>query len=224
MKKIELKNIDDEEFESLLTKIEKSFHITFGNNELADIKTFGELCERIKDKIQLEDSDDCTTQQAFYKLRNGIAELNRIDAKTISPDDYLNKFFPRRKRKKKIGELENYLGFELNLLQSPGWVTSSLLVLFLTSLVGLFFNFWFLTGLAISLIGFKIAHETGIELKVKTLGELSEKVTRENYVKARRNLSTFNKNEIDKILVDWFSDELDIKKENLVNEAVLNYR
>ena len=42
-------------------------------------------------------------------------------------------------------------------------------------------------------IGLKIAFENGTELKVKTFGELAEKMTAENYVKTRRNSNTYNK-------------------------------
>lgn len=178
MKKFELKNTAREDIEFLLVEIEKSFGIHFKENELADVKTFGELCERIKDKIELENTNDCTTQQAFYKLRSGIADLFDFDAKTISPEDYLSYFFPRNGRRKKIALLEKHLGFKINLLKPPDWIVFVLLIIFLGSFIGLFFNSYFLIGIVVSIIRGKIAFENGIELNVKTLGELAEKITR----------------------------------------------
>ena len=65
----ELKDIDPEDIEDLLVKIEQSFDIKFEGNELVHAKTFGQLCDHITNKIQLLNSADCTTQQAFYKLQ-----------------------------------------------------------------------------------------------------------------------------------------------------------
>ena len=56
----ELKNTDPEDIEDLLVKVETSFGISFAENELAHIKTFGELSDHVSDKIQLDKSDDCT--------------------------------------------------------------------------------------------------------------------------------------------------------------------
>lgn len=47
----ELKNIDSEEIEDLLVKVETSFDIKFGDTELIHITTFGQLCDHIADKI-----------------------------------------------------------------------------------------------------------------------------------------------------------------------------
>ena len=44
-------------------------------------------------------------------------------------------------------------------------------------------------------------------------------MTRENYLKSRRNSKTFNKNEIEKVLTDWFSNDLDLDKSKLTRDA-----
>ncbi|HQW00235.1 MAG TPA: hypothetical protein PLZ91_07910, partial [Bacteroidia bacterium] len=80
----ELKNIDSEDLEELLKKVEASFDIKFGAAELANISTFGQLCNHISNKIHLVDCDDCTSQQAFYKLRDSISSSFHIDKRSIS--------------------------------------------------------------------------------------------------------------------------------------------
>ena len=57
----QLKNIDPED-EDLLVKVETSFDIKFISDELVPIKTFGQLCDHITNKIQHANSDDCTSQ------------------------------------------------------------------------------------------------------------------------------------------------------------------
>ena len=221
----ELKNIDLEEIEDLLFKVEKSFDIKFGAAELIHITTFGELCDYIANKIQLDHSDDCTTQQAFYKLRNAISTKFKVDSKTISTDFPLIDLFPRQKRRKMITELERFLEVKLNILRPPHWVTITFLILLLASFVKLFFAWQIgLLWLAISIGGLWLANKIGNELDVQTIGHVAAKMTRENYLKSRRNPKTFNKSEIEKILTDLFSNELGLDKSKLIRKAKLKER
>lgn len=95
----ELCNIDPEDISDVLVKVEKSFGFKFGDTELKDTKTFGELCDIITSKVQGVNSNDCTTQQAFYKLRNAIADTLQIDKTGITPDTDLQKLFPKNIRR-----------------------------------------------------------------------------------------------------------------------------
>lgn len=215
-----LENMDTEDVEDLLIKIEKSFDIKFEDTELIHITTFGELCDHITSKIQLDNSDSCTTQQAFYKLRNAILATHNTNNKAITTDFPLNEILPRQNRRKKTAELENHLGFQLHILHPPHWITNALLILLLASFVGLFFKWHYgLLGLVFSIGGLWLANKIGNELNVKTVGQLAKKITRENYLKSRRNQKTFNKIEIEKVLTDWFSNDLGIDKNKLTREA-----
>ncbi|WP_216660776.1 hypothetical protein, partial [Sphingobacterium prati] len=80
----QLENVDPDDISDLLVKVEKSFDMEFGSTELMHIFTFGELCDHIANKIQLAHSNDCTSQQAFYKLRDAMASILQIDYKTIT--------------------------------------------------------------------------------------------------------------------------------------------
>ena len=60
------------------------------------LTTFGSLCDLIINKINLEHADTCTTQHAFYLLRNAIAAINRIDKCSITPHTRLIKHVPER--------------------------------------------------------------------------------------------------------------------------------
>jgi hypothetical protein len=216
----ELKNIDSEDIEDLLVKVETSFDIKFVGDELVHITTFGQLCDHIANKIQLDNSDDCTSQQAFYKLRDAISATLQIENKTISTEFSLDNILPRQSRRSRTKQLEKHLGFKLNILRPPHWVTGTLAVLVLASIVGLFFDWQIgLLGLVFSIAGLWFANKIGNELDLQTIGQVAEKMTRENYLKSRRNPKTFNKNEIEKILTDWFSNDLDLDKSKLTREA-----
>ncbi len=211
-----VENIDSEDANELLLKIERSFGIKFGHNELIHVRTFGEFSDHIIKKIQLDNANDCTTQQAFYKLRNAISTTLNIGKRTITTDFPLSEILPRQNRRKKIGELENYLDVQLNILRAPRWVTITLLVLLLVSIGGLFFKWQYgFLGFVTSIGGLWFANEIGNELDVQTVGQLAEKITRENYLKSRRNPKTFNKSEIEKVLTNLFINDLALDRNKL---------
>ena len=137
----ELCNIDPEEISGVLVKIEKSFGFKFGVTELKDTKTFGELCDIITSKVQGDNSNDCTTQQAFYKLRNAIADTLQIDKSSISPDTNLQNLFPKNIRRQSFEAIDGHFGFKTKVLRPKHSITGTLTVILLASLIGLF-AFW----------------------------------------------------------------------------------
>lgn len=213
MTDFELKNIDSEDIEDLLTKVEISFDIRFEGNELFDVKTFGQLCSHIVKKIQLDNSNDCTSQQAFYKLRNAISTVCQIEQKTIAINSPLAVLLPRQNRRSRMKKIETHLGFKLNVLRPPHWATNILIAICLAALVGFYF-YWPIgfAGLIFSIVGLWFTNKIGNEFDLQTVGQVAEKMTRENYLKSRRNPKTFYKNEIEKILTDWFNSELNLNK------------
>lgn len=218
-----LYNTDPDDISDLLVKVEKSFQIEFKNNELRYISTFGELCDHIANKIQLEHSNECTSQQAFYKLRDAIASTLQIDHRTISTNSALIEVMPKQNRLSLVKKLEDHLGFKLHILRPPYGISLTLSIVLVTSFVVLFFNWQVgLAGLAFSNVGLWFANKIGNELEVQTVGQVAKKITRENYLKSRRDPNTFNKIEIEKILADLFSNDLGIDKSKLTREAKLS--
>jgi hypothetical protein len=216
----QLNNIGREDIEDLLLIVENSFNIEFVNSELIHITTFGELCDHIANKIQLDNWDDCTTQQAFYTLRNSIASTLKRESNNITTDTLLTDLLPRHRRLSKTRNIEKHLGFKLSILRPPHFVTGLLVITFIASLVGLYFNWKIgLSGFAFSIAGFWFANKIGQELDLKTVGQVAEKMTRENYLKSRRNSKTFNKKEIEQVLTDRFSEYFDLDKSKLTREA-----
>ncbi|MDP3433486.1 MAG: hypothetical protein Q8T04_11035 [Bacteroidota bacterium] len=220
MKDYELKNIDSEDIEDLLVKVETSLDIKFVDDELVHITTFGQLCDHIANKIQLDNVEDCTSQQAFYKLRKAISSTLQLDENVVSPDFLLKDILPRQGRRSNVKNLEKYLGFKLNLLRLPRWITGTFVIIVLASFFGLFLNFEIgFLGLVFSIGGLWFANKIGNELDLKTVRQVAEKMTSENYLKSRRNSNAFNKKEIENVLTNLFSKELGIEKINLTREA-----
>jgi len=102
-----------DDIEDVLKLVEKSYNLRFETNELAHIRTFGELSDHIVSKNKLDNKDDCTDQQAFYKLRDAISSANGRDNSTIEPNMLLTDLFPRRTRRKEIRKIERELSLDL---------------------------------------------------------------------------------------------------------------
>ena len=210
-----IKDFDLEELDYLLEEIAQIYNIKFAENELAHISTFGELFGHIVNKINLKDTHNCTSQQAFYKLKNAFLQVNGHT--NITPKTLLTDILPQKNRISQVKELERILGLELCLLQKPPEVAMPLLFIFLISCVFVFFNgkiafagfFAFWVG---GLLGNKFADE----LSIKTVGELVTKMTAENYLKVRRDRTTFNKREIPAILSEFFVEKLGLDKSELI--------
>jgi acyl carrier protein len=218
---IELKNIDPEDISDVLVNVEKSFGFKFGDTELKDVKTFGELCDIITNKVQGDNVNDCTTQQGFYKLRNAIAATQVIDKDSITTDTNLQQLFPRHSRIQKIKELQNELDMTVDILDINAWLGWSIFIGIAGSLIMFFFNWKFaLSGLTFFMGTSWTAYKFfAKEFKLATVGQLTEKLTRENYLKSRRNSSTINRNEISKKVKEFFSEELDLEEEVLTRQA-----
>lgn len=218
---IELKNIDPEDIGDVLLKVEKSFGFKFGDTELKDVKTFGELCDIITSKVQGDNANDCTTQQAFYKVRSAIADTLHIDNCNISLDTDLERLFPRQNRRGKINELQSKLDIPIDILDIKAWLGWTIFSGIILSLLMFFFKWQFaLSGLVVFiLVGWTSNKFYAKEFEIKTVAQLTEKIARENYLKARRNSATINRNEIEEKVKELFKHDLDLEAKVLTRQA-----
>jgi|GEM_PF-2061777 len=78
------------------------------------------------------------------------------------------------------------------------------------------------SGVIFSIFGLWFSNKVGKKLDIQTVGEVAKKMTRDHYVKSTRNPETFNKNEVEKIIIDWFNEYLlfDNSKEKRSNKLV----
>lgn len=218
-----LRNIDPEDVSDVLLKVEKSFDIEFGQTELEGVNTFGELCDIIVNKVQGNNRADCTTQQAFYKIRNAIAEVLVIDKNSLTPATKLQQLFPKNMCRQNISSVEKLSGFKSGILRPKYWIAGAFVFMIVGSIAGLFF-FWkiALAILLISIIGSRLADRFGKEFNIQTIGEWAEKISREQYIKARRNPNTTNKAEIALKVKELFLNDLVLEESELSRESTFN--
>lgn len=218
-----LENIDPDDISDVLVKVEKSFKFKFGQTDLKDVKTFGELCDIIVSKIELQENIDCTSQQAFYKLREALGTALQINEAEIQPITQLIDLFPKSIRRQKIKQVERILGFSLKILRPKHFVSGFFAILFIISLLGLFASWKFgLIGLITSLTCISVANKFANELEVSNIAALVGKMSRENYINSRRNKTTVNKAEVIKKIEQLFSHDLGLEPEFLTRGAIFN--
>lgn len=209
-----LDNYEDENIFDVVLKLEKSFGLKFEKDAFNNVKTFGDLCDVFTDSLHGENSDDCSNQQAFYKVRSAIAATQFIDKNSISLDTKLQDIFPRHNRRLQIKKLQDELGITLNILDIKSWLGWTIFNGIVASLITCFFKWQFaLTGLLFFIaVGWTANKFFATEFELATVRQLTEKLARENYVDIRRTKGTINRQEILKIIIDSFSNDLDIDK------------
>ena len=221
---IKLDNIDPEDFGDSILKLEKSFGVRFADNSMKDAKTFGDICDSIESQINLTDTNDCTTQQAFYKVRKAIGLTQNFDERNIKLQTKLKDIFPRSNRRQNVKHFQQTLGFSVNFLTMKIWLALTLAVIFIGSLIAFFFSWHYaLGGLTFFTIVTWTANKFSKELNVSTVRELTEKISREHYLLARRQRGTMNRNEIVKTIQDVFIADHLLDREHLTKDATLGW-
>ncbi|MDO6432124.1 hypothetical protein Q4E93_16090 [Flavitalea sp. BT771] len=219
---IELRNIDPDDISDVLVKIEKSFGLNLATDSFKNARTFGDICDIISSSIELEHADDCTTQQAFYKIRESIAKIQFLGKNTITPNSDLEGLIPRKRRRHIILKIRKESGLSLKILDPKGWISVTLFFGLLASLIEFFFNWKYgFLDLGTIIIGYQLAGWFGKEFRVKTIGEAAAMAAREDYLKSRRNQKTVNRQEIVKKIKELFSHDLDLDLSVLSQEAPL---
>lgn len=216
---IKLNNVDPEDLNDVLIKIQKSFNIQLDNEGLKDISSVDSLCNVIINKINLEHEETYSTQHAFYQLRNAIAAVIGIDKCTVTPQTRLCKILPKENRLQLIAGIENELGFKTNLLQPKQWILTIFSLMLIGSFILCFFNLQVgIAGLLSSAISLKLAGKFGKEIHLKTVGDLANKIARESNLRSRRNNCAANKNEIEQKVKELFVNDLGLEPILLTRE------
>jgi hypothetical protein len=218
MQEDQLSSTASDDIDELLRQMESSFSIRFGQFELQHVRTLGELCDIIERKIQLTDTQDCTSQQAFYKLRKAL-EIS-TGASEITPSSALATLLPSRRRKAIWRSVEHQLGFKLDIIGISSTVATALFFAFLTAFAAFFISAKVAElGLLVSTLAAIVATKTGNTIQVTTIRACVEKMTREHYSKSRRSSTTFNRKEIFNQVQAIFMDGLALPASALSQEA-----
>lgn len=204
---------------NILPAIEKSFGISFNQNDFHKYFTYGELGAVVFAKLPTTTAADCTSQQAFYKLRRALRSL--VGEAEIWPATLLTDLLPAKRRVAEA-HLNAELGMELNLASMPTWAVLAGSLLILASLAMFFFSgILALAGLGLAIVALDAARHLEKQLNYQTVREVVEHMSSQHYRQSRRNPDTVNLREISSRLERVFIDMAGLEAAKLVPEAVL---
>ncbi|MGM5631911.1 hypothetical protein O2K51_13520 [Apibacter raozihei] len=228
----ELKTIDFEDLHFWILDVEKSYNIEFEDGDLSIEMTFGEYIDAIINKIKLENSDECTTQHLFYKVRNSLSKQFNIEHKTIVTNSCLDEIIPSKKRISILKDIESSTGIKfITHLQSPvdNYLIFTALISFLIAvpwwfacdfmkLGNLYYSFPCIT-FVICVIGMENFYKIKSNFNEKTIRDIIEYSVSRDYLKNRKNPETYNRKESEKLLVSWFCENMAINKQNVFRHS-----
>ena len=215
-----LNNVDPDARSYILAKIQRLFNIKLDNEDLKDVDTFGNLCDLVISTIG--HSNSCNAQHAFYKVRGAIVSVTGIDKCSIKPQTRLSSILTEENRPQVLSEIENELGFKINLLQPKQWIIAIFVFTFVCSVIGCFYNWPIsIAGLLGSVVSLKFVGNFGKEMHLKTVGDLANKISRESYLRSRGNHCTLKKTEIEQKVRELFINELGLEPIMLSSKSIL---
>nr|WP_293835124.1 hypothetical protein [uncultured Arsenicibacter sp.] len=201
-----LNKFDPEELNDWILAVEKSFGIEFAEGEIM-ATTADELHAAIMAKLPEWSDNSCTSQQAFYKLRQALRTVSSHH--DIRPSTALSMIFPKQERHAAVRQLEHELGVSVHLLKPPDWLVTCLFLCLPASPLLLFFSGpLFVTVLFSAIGGLYFAQSLGRQLSVSTVGDLTNRLCQEHYQAFRRKPGTVNRQEVDMICRQWFTKDI----------------
>lgn len=217
---LKLDDFELENMEDCLENFQQEFNIEFQDSELNDLKTFEEFCALAISKISLEDSQTCTSQMVFYKLRNALLEARIISSRNdLAPATPVHTLFPRKNRALKIKIFNEKMGVKVHITEVPQWIVNLLVGLLALSLFMFLIN-WLLglSAIVFTLLGFLIASNFKV-LAVKNIADLVETIVTDHYMTMRSGNKTVNRSELKTVITHWFAKNAFIDKHKLLHAS-----
>jgi hypothetical protein len=215
-----LKYRQPEVLDGLFGGIGETLNITFQEQELGQVKTFGDLCDLVYSKLPLEKVALCTTQQAFFRLRSEIARFRGLDTETITPGSRLEYLFPCAGRRRAVRQFHKDSGLSVLYLRPARWIITLLLVILAGATITLFFSaIAAAIGLGIGIAGFCIAAVSGNEFDCETVADAANAMAQAQYHVWRTNPNTVNHMEVEGMIRKAFCEQFAFEPTMLTREA-----
>ncbi|MFP9113661.1 hypothetical protein ACLI1A_06945 [Flavobacterium sp. RHBU_3] len=213
-------SINGDDFEDILIRTENSFGITFNEDDFYTGMTFDDFCKCIESKIDGENTGGCTSQQAFYKVKEALITLNISDKQSIKPNTPIADVLGQN-RKQSANYLNSQLGIKLDLFEIPGYIAAPFGIICLISFIAMFFKWEFASGFGISIATLYVASKLTTNLRYKTVSELVNHLVIHNYKDVRRNKDSYNKNEIETLIKQLFLNICALEEDELSPKTIL---
>jgi len=215
-----LRNCDHDDIDEIMLTLARSFNVPV--NDMVNVVTMGDLTTLLQQYGNNRQADGCTTQQAFYKVRNALRAQAGNAATIVTPKTPLHVFIAGNNLHKKVEAFKQQLNIDITLLHIKSIPANIISLLGLAAFACCFFSFKFAAILLLACMVFYIISKFFfVELSIKTAGELAQKITEEYYLQARRHTGTINRREIFHLVQNIFSNRLLLDKSVLTRDEVL---
>ncbi|MDM1404855.1 hypothetical protein [Myroides marinus] len=207
-----------EDLNDALLSLEREYRLSYDYSAIEKATSIQEILDVVyKSFLNLdkERKEDCTSQQAFYKLKSVLQKY--CEEAVITPSSQLETLISRENRIATIGMIDGELGFKLHVLRPKESLEITLWAVLLCLIIMFFFiPLYALVGSVIWVFVCQSLYSNAKEFKVETVGELVKQMVMNNYFKSRRDPNTINEQELRKVVVSYLADSLGLTEEELV--------
>lgn len=194
----------------LLMAIEDSFQIVIENEEVADVKTIGDMHRLILQKLKIKKGDICLTGAAFYRTRCVLLSATGAKRGEIRPATLLKTIMPWRRRRRMWQDMKATIALNTPDLHHPVWFTWCSLIIAIPAAILLilgtlsFLPLWPLVGLMIATVLvidaalYRFTPGLAIAFPEKNMnaGQLAQHVLARNYAKLAKEVSNSGELEV----------------------------
>ena len=212
--------IEGDDFEDILIRTENSFGVTFNEDDFYTGMAFGDFCQCIESKISGANIGGCTSQQAFYKVKEALITLNISDKQSIKPNTPIADVLGKN-RKQSAKYLKSHLGIKLDLFEIPDYIALPFGIICFISFIAMFVKGEFVWGFGVSIAVLYITSKLTTNLRYKTVAELVNHLVMYNYRDVRRNKDSYNKNEIETIITSLIYNVCALDEDELTPTTIL---
>jgi hypothetical protein len=179
------------QIERILADLNKRFNCAialeeFHDRSYSDSSLSDMLIQRISDEL----SGEWTTEKAYAVLRRGLITMG-VSEKAISMESPLDVLIPREGRRAQVAKWSEHTGLELDVLK-PNTILHGALVLMFFIFIPLGFGMdWFVSGVGMLVCagGIFLLGKNARHFKMKTLGQMAEKIAWSLYLKQQKGMS-----------------------------------
>ena len=192
------RDTDSEDAGDLFEKIQRSYGFKFNPEELNSVKTFGDLCNLVIRGTDCTHVNDCTSQQAFYKLRKILMSALNIEKDKIIPSSTLAGLTGKSVNIGTFLLLDQQLSGQQALFRSYAWRLwlSGMLLIVGILLAATFKNMYCAIFVAVETTGLFFCLFEVWNLSRLTIGQMAKRLSVKQYRLMRSNPDSINKDEV----------------------------
>lgn len=215
----------------LVMSVEDAFQISITEEDASKISTVGEFYDVVLSKLAIKGVDDeessrrCLTSAAFYRVRQAMVEVLRIDRRKINPKTELSVLLPTQQRRENWQRIRQATELKIPKLRlNWGVISIKFAILMAMGIASGLLQYLGIVGLIIvcliaALVMAKFTPALHISLPASTVGELAEQVYLANVKQLSEKNGGLNEREVWDALKKIIIRQLGVKPEEVTPEA-----